>query len=114
MSVRGLKGCVVLSTITSCFLALATMTAWADGDVKAGRLVAEKCQVCHGIDGQAVIAEAPNLTAQKELYLLIQLTAFRSGERKNEMMGVVAPSLSDKEIADVAAYYSSIPVTIGK
>jgi len=90
------------------------MTAWADGDVKAGRLVAEKCQVCHGIDGQAVIAEAPNLTAQKELYLLIQLTAFRSGERKNEMMGVVAPSLSDKEIADVAAYYSSIPVTIGK
>ncbi len=108
------RGGMALTVLSLTVLALASSAAWAEGDIKAGRVVAEKCQVCHGIDGQSVIAEAPNLTAQKEMYLLIQLSAFRSGERKNEMMAIVAPSLSDKEMADVAAYYASIPVTLGK
>jgi len=88
--------------------------AIAEGNAKAGRVVAQQCQVCHGLDGQAVIVEAPNLSGQKEMYLVIQLSAFRSGERKNEMMGVVAPTLSDQQIEDVAAYYASIPITLGK
>ena len=82
--------------------------------MKAGAGKTQKCEACHGADGIAKIAEAPNLAGQNEQYLVRQLTAFKTGERKNEMMGVVAPTLSDQDIADLAAYYAAIPVTIGK
>lgn len=84
------------------------------GDVKAGRETAHKCEVCHGVDGLAKIVEAPNIAGQNEAYLVRQLNAFKSGERQNEMMAVIAPSLSDKEIADVAAYYAAIEIAVTK
>ena len=53
------------------------------GDAKAGRAKAESvCGVCHGVDGLAKIPEAPNLAGQSESYLTEQITAFKSGERK--------------------------------
>lgn len=88
--------------------------ACADGDAKAGKGKTQKCEACHGADGIAKIVEAPNLAGQNEQYLLKQLLAFKSGERKNEMMSVVTPTLSDADVADLAAYYAAIPVTIGK
>lgn len=85
------------------------------GDVMNGRKVAlAKCQVCHGADGHARIPEAANLSGQQEQYIVQQLEAFRSGERKNEMMSIVAPTLSDNDVADVAAYYAGIEVKIEK
>ena len=84
------------------------------GDVKLGRALTQKCEACHGTDGVAKIAEAPNIAGQNEAYIVKQLTAFKSGERKNDMMTVVAPTLSDDDIANLAAYYSAIPVTVGK
>ena len=86
----------------------------AQGDVKAGRETARKCEACHGLDGLSKIAEAPNLAGQPEPYLIEQLNAFKSGERKNDMMSVVAPTLSPKDIKDLAAYYSAIEITIKK
>jgi cytochrome c553 len=88
--------------------------ARADGDIKAGREAAHKCEVCHGLDGMSKVPEAPNLAAQNPQYIIKQLGDFKTGERKNELMSVVAPSLTQKEIEDLAAYYSSIEVTIGK
>ena len=83
--------------------------------MKAGRETAHKCEVCHGLDGLAKIVEAPNILGQNEAYISPkQLNAFKSGERKNEMMAVVAPSLSSKEIEDVAAYYAAIEITVTK
>jgi cytochrome c553 len=85
------------------------------GDVANGRKVAmTKCQMCHGIDGQAKLPEAANLSGQVEQYIVKQLEAFRSGERKNEMMSLIVPTLSESEEADVAAYYAAIEVKIGK
>jgi cytochrome c553 len=79
------------------------------GDAKAGRAKAESvCGVCHGVDGLAKIPEAPNLAGQTETYLIEQITAFKSGERKNEMMSVVVQDLSDTDIENLAAYYSGI------
>ena len=95
-------------------LLLASAPARADGDIAAGRQAAQKCEACHGLDGKAKIPEAPNLAGQSSQYLIAQLNAFRSGERKNEMMSLVAPTLEDKEIENLAAYYSAIEVTIGK
>lgn len=85
------------------------------GDVKAGRAKAERvCGVCHGLDGLSKIAEAPNLAGQNERYLIEQLGAFQSGARANELMAVVVKNLSEDDIENAAAYYSAIPVTVGK
>jgi len=84
----------------------------AAGDVSAGRQKALTCQTCHGLDGKAKIPEAPNLAGQNALYLAKALKDYRSGARKNDMMSLVAPTLKDKDIDDLAAYYSAIEVTV--
>ncbi len=81
-------------------------------DAKAGRQKATVCQACHGLDGLSKNPEAPNLAGQVESYLVRALTAYRSGERKNESMNIVAKDLSDQDIANVAAYYASIQVDV--
>lgn len=86
--------------------------AEAAGDAALGKKVMLKCQVCHGKDGLAKVPDAPNIAGQKEAYLIRALTAFKAGERKNEQMTVVTKGLSDEDIANVAAYYSSIKVTV--
>ena len=95
-------------------LLAATPGASQAGDVKAGRARAMMCQACHGLDGLSKTPDAPNIAGQLEPYLVAQLQAFRSGARKNEAMSVVAPSLSDKDIEDLAAYYSVIEISVGK
>jgi len=97
------------------FCLAAQDTAQAQGDAKAGGAKAESvCAVCHGVDGMAKISEAPNLAGQNENYLVEQLQAFRSGERKNEMMSIVSKTLSDGDIDNLAAYYSGIAISVGK
>jgi cytochrome c553 len=89
--------------------------AKAQGDAKAGRAKVESvCAVCHGLDGLAKIPEAPNLAGQSEGYLTEQINAFKSGERKNEMMSVVVQDLSPTDIENLAAYYSGIEISVGK
>jgi cytochrome c553 len=83
-------------------------------DVKAGRAKALMCQACHGIDGLSKVPDAPNIAGQTESYLVTQLQAFKSGARKNDAMSLVAPSLSDKDVEDLAAYFSAIEVKIVK
>jgi cytochrome c553 len=85
----------------------------AAGDVKAGRQKALQCQTCHGLDGQAKLPEAPNLAGQNEVYLTKALRDYRGGARKNDMMSLVTANLKDVDIADLAAYYAAIPVTVG-
>ena len=84
--------------------ALAQETA---GDPKAGRRVAGMCQTCHGLDGYAQIPIAPHIGGEPAAYLAEQLRAFRSGKREHEMMSLVAKTLTDEQIEDVAAWYAS-------
>lgn len=95
-------------------LLLGISSASQAGDVKAGRAKAMTCQACHGLDGLSKTPDAPNIAGQLEPYLVAQLQAFKSGARKNDAMSVVAPSLSDKDIEDLAAYYSVIEISVGK
>ena len=53
----------------------------------------------------------PNLAGQKEQYLVLQIKAFRDGERKNMVMAPMAAGLSDTDIANVSAYFSSLDPT---
>jgi cytochrome c553 len=93
-------------------LLLCASDAFAAGSVSAGRQKALQCQTCHGMDGLSKMPEAPNIAGNPEQYLVRQLTAFKSGERKNEMMTVVVQQMSKQDIEDLAAYYAAIEVTV--
>ena len=110
-----MRGCrfAALFVCAGIAVTFAAQAAAAAGDAKAGRQKAVKCLACHGLDGQAKLPEAPNLAGQNPVYLAKALQDYRSGARKNEMMSVVAKPLADPDIADLAAYYAAIPVTVG-
>ncbi|WFT79883.1 MULTISPECIES: c-type cytochrome [unclassified Methylobacterium] len=93
-------------------LALVPGPAALAGDAAAGRRKAVACQGCHGLDGVAKLPDAPNLAGQVEPYLVKALGEFRSGVRRNEVMSVAAKTLTDADIADLAAYYSAIQVEV--
>lgn len=84
----------------------------AGGDPLAGKKKVAKCVVCHGRDGIAKNPDAPNLAGQKEIYILRSFTAYKSGERKNEQMSIIAKSVGDADLADLAAYYAAIKITV--
>ena len=84
------------------------------GDVKAGLAKALMCQACHGLDGLSKVPDAPNIAGQTEPYIVAQLQAYKSGARKNDAMSVVAPSLSDTDVEDLAAYFSAIEINVVK
>jgi cytochrome c553 len=60
------------------------------------------------------VPDAPNIAGQVEGYIVTQLHAFKAGTRKSDPMNLVAAQLSDRDIEDLAAWYSSIEVTLGK
>ena len=95
------------------FIVGAATDGLAAGNATAGKQKALMCQTCHGLDGKAKIPEAPNLAGQSEIYLVKALNDYRSGARKNDMMSLVAPTLKDNDIDDLAAYYSAIEITVG-
>ncbi len=83
------------------------------GDLAAGKAKAEAvCQICHGLDGRAIVPMAANLSGQQKQYLVIQMQAYRSGKRRHEQMDIVAKMLSDADIENLAEWYSNIKVTV--
>ncbi|MCA1240924.1 cytochrome c4 [Stappia stellulata] len=99
----GLGG-VLLAQIA---LALPAVAQSPVGDPQAGRKKAGMCRTCHGLDGFARIPIAPHIGGEPAGYLEKQLKAFRQGTRTHEMMSVVAKSLDDQSIADLAAWYAA-------
>lgn len=84
----------------------------AGGDVAKGREKAILCQNCHGMDGLAKLPEASNLAGQTEVYLVKALTDFKTGARKHETMSIVAGTLTDDDVRNLAAYYSAIEISV--
>lgn len=80
--------------------------ATATGDPVAGERKSVACHACHGKDGISIHDLWPNLAGQRAGYLRKQLKAFRDGQRKDPIMQPLVESLSDQDIADIAAYYS--------
>ncbi len=97
----------LLTVITASFLAVASQSAVA-GDAAAGKAKAATCAGCHGADGISMVPTYPNLKGQKEQYIITTLKGFRDGTRKNATMNAMAKPLSDADIANLAAYYSSL------
>ncbi|TMH14604.1 MAG: cytochrome c [Betaproteobacteria bacterium] len=89
--------------------------AWAQGtpsagDAAAGSQKTQMCVGCHGIPGWRTafpeVYKVPKLGGQHEAYLAKALQQYRSGARSHPSMRAIATSLSDKDIADLAAYYA--------
>lgn len=73
----------------------------------AGEALAKSCAGCHGDTGIGNNPAWPNIAAQKPGYLVNVLKAFRAGLRKDPMMAGVSRGLSDKDIANLAAFYAA-------
>ena len=97
----------ILTLVALVALSINVQTAMA-GDAAAGKSRAASCAACHGVTGISSNDMWPNLAGQKETYLVLQLKAFRDGNRKNPMMAPMAAGLSDDDIANLAAYYASL------
>lgn len=96
--------------LLGCVAALTVATAWSAGSVVDGANTSVPCQACHGADGIGISAEIPNLAGQKAAYIQSQLRAFKSGDRKHDVMGPIAKQLSDADVENLAAYWNSLPV----
>ena len=104
--------------------ALAAMQAAAQGtppagDPAKGRGKTQMCSGCHGIDGWRTaypeVYTVPRLGNQQEGYLLKALQEYKNGDRTHPSMRAIAASLSDQDMADLAAYYAQSGIkTAGK
>jgi cytochrome c553 len=81
----------------------------ASGDAEAGRKKSTACQACHGKNGISVSPEFPNLAGQQRDYLEHALKHYKEGKRKNPIMQGQVANLSQKDMLDLAAYFSSLP-----
>ncbi len=79
------------------------------GNPEAGKAKASACAACHGTQGVSTNPVWPNLAGQHAAYLAIALKAYRDGRRVDPLMSLMARPLSDQDIADLAAYFSSLP-----
>lgn len=79
----------------------------AAGDPQAGQEKAQVCEACHGKTGESIDPSYPNLAGQHESYLIKALSDYRSGARDNAIMKGFAASLTNQDIEDLAAWYSS-------
>lgn len=81
------------------------------GSADAGKKKAEMCIGCHGIKGYQnsfpEIHKVPKISGQSDKYIVSALTAYKKGERKHPSMRGIAGSLSEQDMADLAAFYSS-------
>jgi len=95
-------------TIAALAAMTAAPTAWA-GDAAAGKAkAAQVCAACHGPEGNKPSApDQPILAGQHEDYLVKALTDYKSGKRTNPIMKGFASTLSNKDIEDIAAWFSS-------
>lgn len=81
------------------------------GDIDAGKAKSAVCAACHGSEGISAVPIYPNLKGQQEAYLTSSLKAYKAGQRQGGMSMLMTPqaaTLSDADIANLAAYYSSL------
>lgn len=97
---------IIISAILSFVVFISVSSA---ADLVAGQQKSAVCSACHGLNGVGTRSTYPNLAGQKEQYLIKQIKAFRDGIRKDITMQPMVAPLTDTDIANLAAYYASLP-----
>lgn len=87
--------------------AASTVTFAASGDPVAGKKKSTPCAACHGENGISVSPEFPNLAGQYADYLETAMKHYQNGKRKNPIMQAQVKDLKQKDLMDLAAYFSS-------
>jgi cytochrome c553 len=103
------RSAVLLSFVATAAFASASVFAQAAGDAAKGKDLANTCLGCHGVPGYRNAYpnySVPKLEGQHPEYIVIALQAYRSGERSHLTMHSQASSLSDQDMANIAAYFS--------
>jgi len=96
------------SALSCCFLLLSS-TVYSAGDIEAGRAKAVTCFGCHGPQGIAFAPNFPNLAGQKEAYLNSAIQSYRNGKRNDPTMRAMVAALTDDDVTNLAAFFSSLP-----
>jgi len=90
-------------------LMLASYAAPAAAGAEEGRTKAAACVACHGENGNAASPAFPSLSGQPKQFIVSALFQFREGKRQNEVMSPMAAKLSNADMNDLAAWFSSQP-----
>lgn len=98
-----------MKNVTALFCALTLITAGPAlaGSVAAGKEKAKACAACHGADGNSPIADNPKLAGQQADYIVKALQGYKSGARKSPVMAPMGSNLSQRDMEDLAAFFSS-------
>jgi cytochrome c553 len=91
----------------------AVSTVSAAGNAADGKAKSAACAACHGMDGNSMVPTFPKLAGQHASYIEKQLANFKAGDRKDPTMSGMAAPLSEQDMADLAAYFSSNTASIG-
>jgi cytochrome c553 len=110
----------LLTTMFALAVASVTVSAEAQqvtGKAQDGAKKVQMCVGCHGIIGYQAsfpeIHKVPMIAGQSATYITAALTAYKGGDRKHPTMRAIADTLSDQDIADIAAYYSQLGLKDG-
>ena len=105
----------LLTTLFALAVACVTVSAQAQkitGNAEAGAKKTAMCVGCHGIIGYQAsfpeIHKVPMIAGQSATYIVAALTAYKGGDRKHPTMRAIADTLTDQDMADLAAYYSQL------
>ena len=102
----------VIAVLAAAFVGLIPNLLLAQGDAAAGQAKSALCGSCHGADGNSPLAMNPKLAGQSARYMVKQLQDFKSGARAGVTMAAMVLSLSDQDMEDLAAWYSSQQPTL--
>ena len=96
---------------------LASCSVWAQGSIEAGKAKSQTCVACHGADGNSLLGMYPSLAGQHAKYIEKQLKDLKLGMtsggkqgRYDPVMSAMAMPLNEQDMADLAAYYASLPL----
>ena len=95
---------VTVATVSALLVAAGHSFA---GDAAAGKQKSAACAACHGADGNSATPDFPRIAGQQPDYIVHALSAYKSGARKDPIMGAMGANLSRQDMQDLAAYFSS-------
>jgi len=101
---------LIITAASVVVLGLST-NSYAGGDIAAGKAKSAMCVACHGAEGKAMVPTYPSLAGQNEQYLVSAIKAYKNKSRTGgqaQIMQAQAAALGDKDIKNVAAYFSSL------
>lgn len=103
--------------LVACVTVVSASAQEIKGDAKAGEKKNAMCIGCHGIEGYQAsfpeIHKVPKIAGQGSKYIVTALNAYKKGERKHASMRGIAETLTEQDMADLAAFYSTLGVTEG-